>query len=92
VLRTARSLGLKTVMWSVTGYDWSAESSAAIVGKVSSQIDSRRRPQGEIVLLHDGGHLEFGTDRGRTVEATRILLEKYSACGRRFAAIPDLAI
>jgi peptidoglycan/xylan/chitin deacetylase (PgdA/CDA1 family) len=90
VLRTARSAGLQTVMWSVTGFDWNAESAAAIVGKVTQQVDSRRRPQGEIVLLHDGGHLEFGADRSRTVEATRVLLERYAAEGKKFVSIPDL--
>ena len=33
VLRTARALGLSPVMWSVTGYDWSAKSAAEIVRK-----------------------------------------------------------
>jgi peptidoglycan-N-acetylglucosamine deacetylase len=79
VLRTARATGLTPVMWSVTGYDWSAKSAAEIVGKVSGQVDSRRKAQGEIVLLHDGGHLAFGTDRTFTVEATRLLLRRYSA-------------
>jgi peptidoglycan-N-acetylglucosamine deacetylase len=79
VLRTARATGLTPVMWSVTGYDWSAKSAAEIVGKVSGQVDSRRKAQGEIVLLHDGGHLAFGTDRTFTVEATRLLLQRYSA-------------
>jgi peptidoglycan-N-acetylglucosamine deacetylase len=79
VLRTARTMGLTPVMWSVTGYDWSAKSAAEIVGKVSGQVDSRRKAQGEIVLLHDGGHLAFGTDRTFTVEATRLLLQRYSA-------------
>jgi hypothetical protein len=46
---------------------------------VSGQVDSRRKAQGEIVLLHDGGHLAFGTDRTFTVEATRLLLRRYSA-------------
>ncbi|HEY6308584.1 MAG TPA: polysaccharide deacetylase family protein [Candidatus Angelobacter sp.] len=92
VLRTARSLGLEPVMWSVTGYDWNAESAEAIVQKVIAQVDSRRRRQGEIVLLHDGGHLGFGADRSRTVEATRQLLERYAALGKRFVAIPDLAV
>jgi peptidoglycan/xylan/chitin deacetylase (PgdA/CDA1 family) len=91
VLRTARKLGLEPVMWSVTGFDWSAKSSGAIVQKVTRQIDSRRRKQSEIVLLHDGGHLAFGADRGYTVEATRVLLEKYSAAGKKFVAIPELA-
>ena len=78
VLRTACGMGLNPVMWSVTGYDWSAKSAGQIVKKVSGQIDSRNRLQGDIVLLHDGGHLAFGTDRGFTVEATRILLERYA--------------
>lgn len=91
VLRTARKLGLEPVMWSVTGFDWSAKSSQAIVQTVTRQIDSRRNKQGEIVLLHDGGHLAFGADRGHTVEATRVLLEKYSTAGKSFVAIPELA-
>lgn len=79
VLRTARGMGLSPVMWSVTGYDWSAKSAAEIVKRVTEQVESRRRPQAEIVLLHDGGHLAFGTDRGYTVEATRMLLERYAS-------------
>ena len=78
-------------MWSVTGYDWSAKSSQAIVEKVESAIASHQNPQGEIVLLHDGGHRAFGTDRHYTVEATQALLEKYSAEGKKFVAVPDLA-
>jgi len=88
VLRTARGMGLIPVMWSVTGYDWSAKSAAEIVGKVNRQIDSSPKAQGEIVLLHDGGHLAFGTDRSFTVEATRQLLQRYSA--RKFVAVTDL--
>jgi peptidoglycan/xylan/chitin deacetylase (PgdA/CDA1 family) len=89
VLRTARDLGLSPVMWSVTGYDWSARSAAEIVEKVGRQIDSRNKPQGEIVLLHDGGHLAFGTDRTFTVEATRQLLERYSA--KNFVTVMGLS-
>lgn len=90
VLRTARAMGLEPVMWSVTSYDWSAKSSEAIVQKVVSQVDSRRRRQGEIVLLHDGGHLGFGTDRSYTVAATRVLLEKYSAEGKKFVSVLEM--
>lgn len=89
VLRTARAMGLSPIMWSVTAYDWSAKSPDAIVEKVTRQVDSRRKPQGEIVLLHDGGHLAFGADRSYTVEATRRLLERYAA--KRFISISDLA-
>src|SRR6202140_1570578 len=69
VLRTARAMGLQPIMWSVTAYDWSAKSPEAVVAKVTAQVDSRRKQQAEIVLLHDGGHLAFGTDRRYTVEA-----------------------
>jgi peptidoglycan/xylan/chitin deacetylase (PgdA/CDA1 family) len=89
VLRTARSLGLSPVMWSVTGYDWSAKSVAQIYEKVSRQVDSRHKPQGEIVLLHDGGHVAFGTDRRFTVEATGKLLERYAA--RKFVTVSGLS-
>jgi len=89
VLRIVRKLGLQPVMWSVTGYDWSAESSRAIINKVVKQVEGRSRKRGEIILLHDGSHLSFGADRHFTVEATRVLLKKYSA-EKRFVSIPEL--
>jgi peptidoglycan/xylan/chitin deacetylase (PgdA/CDA1 family) len=90
VLRAAHAMGLETVMWSVTSYDWGAESSEAIVQKVVSKVEARRCAQSEIVLLHDGGHLAFGTDRSYTVAATRVLLEKYSAEGKKFVSVEEL--
>lgn len=89
VLRVCRSLGLQPVMWSVTAYDWKADSPESIVGYVSRAVNSRH-DRGEIVLLHDGAHLAFGVDRGHTVEATRRLLEEYSSKGKAFVSIPDL--
>ncbi len=89
VLRTAGAMGLSFIMWSVTGYDWNAKSPDAIVGKVARQVESRRKPKSEIVLLHDGGHLAFGADRGHTVEATRLLLERYA--GKEFVSVSGLS-
>jgi peptidoglycan/xylan/chitin deacetylase (PgdA/CDA1 family) len=88
VLRTARAMGLEPIMWSVTAYDWSAKSAEAIVGNVVRRVDSRRNPQAEIVLLHDGSHLAFGADRAHTVEATRQLLERYR--NKQFVTIAGL--
>ncbi|HVG90001.1 MAG TPA: polysaccharide deacetylase family protein [Alphaproteobacteria bacterium] len=90
VLRKARAMGLSPIMWSVTGYDWNAKSPEAIVDKVARQVESRRKPQGEVILLHDGGHLAFGADRGYTVEAARRLLERYA--GKEFVTISDLEV
>jgi len=88
VLRIAREMGLTTVMWSVTGYDWNAPPAGTIVHKVSRQIEGRRRSQSEIVLLHDGSHKSFGANRAPTVEATRMLLEKYPA--KKFVTVTEL--
>jgi peptidoglycan/xylan/chitin deacetylase (PgdA/CDA1 family) len=89
VLKTVRSLDLRPIMWSVTAFDWNAQSSEAIVAKVVRQVDSRRRKQSEIVLLHDGGHLAFGVDRSHTVAATTILLEKYA--DKKFVTVSGLS-
>ena len=59
-----------------------------IVKKVNGQVDSRLKAQGEIVLLHDGGHMGFGTDRAFTVDATRKLLERYA--NKQFVTISGL--
>jgi peptidoglycan/xylan/chitin deacetylase (PgdA/CDA1 family) len=88
VLKAARSRGLTPVMWSVSSYDWSAKSAEMIVNKVNSQMAAHKDSQAEIVLLHDGGHLAFATDRHHTVKATEYLLEKHS--GKRFVSIPEL--
>jgi len=87
VLRTARELGLTTVMWSITGYDWNPRSAEYVLSKVAPRLESRRA---EIVLLHDGSHLAFGADRSHTVEATRRLLERYP--GRRFVSVSQLSL
>jgi peptidoglycan-N-acetylglucosamine deacetylase len=90
VLNTVRSMGLTPIMWSVTGFDWSAKSSDAIVQKVESEIASHHNRYGEIILLHDGSHRALGTDRKYTVAATRELLKKHAGEGKQFVSIPGL--
>ncbi len=90
VLNAARRMGLEPVMWSVTAYDWSAKSPETILGHIERQTAPAKPAQSEVVLLHDGGHLAFGTDRQPTIEATRQLLERYTPEGKRFVSIPEL--
>lgn len=91
VLRTCRSLGLKPVMWSVTAYDWKVTSAADILVRVVQTVAVGKN-RGEVILLHDGGHLSFGADRSHTVTATQQILERYSAEGKEFVAIQDLQL
>jgi peptidoglycan/xylan/chitin deacetylase (PgdA/CDA1 family) len=85
VLRIARGLGLETVMWRVTGYDWTAPPSAVIERKISRQIRG-----GDVILLHDGGHKGMGADRSQTVHATDHLLKRYQDQGYEFVTIPEM--
>lgn len=85
VLRTVRKAGMEPVMWSVTGYDWSAKSSEEIERKVTKQVRG-----GDVVLLHDGGHLAFGTDRSHTVRATARLIERYQGEGWAMRTVREM--
>jgi len=88
--RTAKTVGLKGVIWSVIPVDWEATSTGLIVRRVCNDIDSRE--QGEIVLLHDGSPDRLGADRSRTVGAVRKLLARYSAAGKEFVTVRELAV
>jgi peptidoglycan/xylan/chitin deacetylase (PgdA/CDA1 family) len=85
VLRTARQIGLEPVMWNVTGYDWHAPSVEYIERKVTSKVRG-----GNVILLHDGGHLAFGADRSYTVTATDHLISRYKSEGYEFVTIPEM--
>jgi peptidoglycan/xylan/chitin deacetylase (PgdA/CDA1 family) len=84
-LRIARELGMQTVMWNVTGYDWNAPPAAAIEKKVERQIRG-----GDVILLHDGGHRAIGADRAQTVIATENLIRRYKNEGYEFVTVEQL--
>lgn len=85
VFRVVRELGLEPVMWNITGYDWKAPSPEYIEAKISPKIRG-----GDVILLHDGGHAAFGTDRSATVAAVDRLLTRYTAEGYQFVSIPKV--
>jgi peptidoglycan-N-acetylglucosamine deacetylase len=85
VFRIARQLGLDPVMWNITGHDWKAPSPEYIDQKVGPKIRG-----GSVILLHDGGHAAFGTDRSATVTATDRLLDRHLAEGYQFVTIPEM--
>jgi peptidoglycan-N-acetylglucosamine deacetylase len=85
VLRIARQLGLRPVMWSVTGYDWNAPPAAVIERKCARQIRG-----GDVILLHDGGHKRMGADRSQTVLATDHLISRHKSDGYEFRTVPQM--
>jgi len=84
-LGVARARGLQTVMWSVTGFDWSAKSAEAIESKVTKHVRG-----GDVILLHDGGHLAMGADRSFTVTATDRLIARYKGEGFEFVTVAEM--
>jgi peptidoglycan/xylan/chitin deacetylase (PgdA/CDA1 family) len=84
-LRIARGLGLQTVMWNVTGYDWNAPPASEIEAKVVRQMHG-----GGVILLHDGGHKAMGADRSQTVIVTDNLIRRYKDQGYDFMTITEM--
>jgi peptidoglycan/xylan/chitin deacetylase (PgdA/CDA1 family) len=76
---------MEPIMWSVTGYDWNAPSVEHIERQVTRQVRG-----GDVILLHDGGHLHFGSDRSYTVAATGRLISRYLAEGYEFVTVPEM--
>lgn len=87
VLRIVREMGLEPVMWSITGYDWKATTPERIEQHVKRQLCG-----GDVILLHDGGHVEMGADRSHTVAVTERLIIKYRAEGYEFVTIPEMLV
>jgi peptidoglycan-N-acetylglucosamine deacetylase len=80
ILRTARSLGLATVLWNVDPADYARPGSAAIERRVLAQV----RP-GSIIISHDGGGA-----RGQTLAAYPKIIAALRARGLRIVTIPEL--
>jgi peptidoglycan/xylan/chitin deacetylase (PgdA/CDA1 family) len=80
VVRTARSLGLATVLWNVDPRDWALPGVRAI----ERQVLAEARP-GSIIISHDGGG-----PRGETLAAYPSIIASLRARGYRIVTIPEL--
>lgn len=88
VLRTARELGLTTVQWNVTCFDWEAPPPETILRHAVQGITRNRRGgHASNVLLHDGGQRGLGQPRMATVEATDQLIARYKQAGATFVTV-----
>jgi peptidoglycan/xylan/chitin deacetylase (PgdA/CDA1 family) len=78
VLNIARELGLTPVQWNVIPGDWQPIGAEEIASRTVRGISrNKRRNRASNIVLHDGGQKGLGQPRLPTVEATKILLQKY---------------
>lgn len=89
VLRIARSLGLTPVQWNIIPGDWLPIGAEVIASRTVRGIArNQRHNRASNIVLHDGGQKGLGQPRLPTVEATRILLQKYrTQTGTKFVTI-----
>jgi peptidoglycan/xylan/chitin deacetylase (PgdA/CDA1 family) len=89
VLRAARELGLMPVLWNAMGFDWRPGATAARIAEHLERgiARNRRRGRGSNLLLHDGGHVALGADRSQSVEAARLVLERYSPATVQYVTV-----
>jgi peptidoglycan/xylan/chitin deacetylase (PgdA/CDA1 family) len=89
VLHIARSIGLTPVQWNILPGDWKPIGAEAIATRTIRAITrNQQQNRASNIVLHDGGQAGLGQPRLPTVEATRLLLEKYAPhTGTRFVTI-----
>jgi peptidoglycan/xylan/chitin deacetylase (PgdA/CDA1 family) len=89
VLSIARSLGLTPVQWNVLPKDWKPIGAEEIAARTVRGITrNRQHSRGSNIVLHDGGQKDIGQPRLPTVEATNLLLHKYSPqTGTKFVTV-----
>ncbi len=85
VLNVARELGYEPILWSVWCFDWKQTTANKVEHHAITQITG-----GDVILLHDGGHVTMGTDRSHTVEATRRILTRYQSEGMQFLPLQQM--
>ncbi len=79
VFRIARELNLTPVLWNAMTSDWTEPPAETIAGELTKTIDRLERGgRGAGIVLHDGGHRDPGANRGPSVTAAGMLLERYA--------------
>lgn len=89
VLRAARELGMEPVLWNAMTNDWSEPDSAKIATTLSGKIERLARSGlAANIVLHDGGHLDAAANRGPSVRAAGLLLERFAKT-HRFVTVEE---
>ncbi|MSO41947.1 MAG: polysaccharide deacetylase family protein [Solirubrobacterales bacterium] len=84
-LRTLRDQGYVPLLWSITCFDWRRTVTADKIIRRAMRAEG-----GDIILLHDGSHLDPAHDRSASVTATDAVLSRLTEQGYRFVTVPEL--
>jgi peptidoglycan/xylan/chitin deacetylase (PgdA/CDA1 family) len=80
VLDAARVMGMIPVMWNAMANDWSDPLAERIAARLKQRVDQlERRGWATNIVLHDGGHLGLGAERGPSVAAAGQLIVSLKA-------------
>jgi peptidoglycan-N-acetylglucosamine deacetylase len=83
VLQTARRLGMTLVTWNAMTADWQEPSPDRIAQSLTSKIDhANRNGSAANIVLHDGSHRGLNANRGPSVTAAGLLLERFKSTHR----------
>ncbi len=85
VLSVGRKLGLDPVMWTTSSNDWKIHTADGIEQRVAERVRG-----GDVILMHDGGHVRMGADRARTVDATDRLIRRCKDQGYEFVTVTKM--
>ena len=99
VFRTAQSIGMKTIQWNITSYDWIAPASSTPAARTENTTrildhinrgltQNQRRNQASNILLHDGSDIGLNADRISSIAVTERIIRTAHEQGRRFVT-PD---
>jgi len=80
----ARRLGLRTVQWSVAGFDWKKLTGSEIATRVLREVEP-----GSVILLHDGDSARR-RDRSATVAALPMIIEGLRVRGLNVVPLSQL--
>ena len=79
-------LGYRLAGWSWARWDWNLWRPRN--GAATAERLARRATDGDIIVLHDGHHIDPRPDRRYAVEATALLIPALRARGLRLARLP----
>jgi peptidoglycan/xylan/chitin deacetylase (PgdA/CDA1 family) len=93
VVRSARKLGMQTIMWTLLPGDWRERPVGWLIPRLQPIADNAQHPaqhsSGDVLCLHDGAHRQLNGDRTRTLAALEYWLPRWRDLGLKFVTIAE---